>query len=118
MSFSCQCVRGRRQPKARLGSTGRAFHRERQTTGREALFQIDGFSLYRAGTGAPDLMGQPLQGLALLADARVLIVVPAGHRRDRALIVALDGVVEAERDDRARHLSTRERANARESTND
>ena len=34
------------------------------------------------------------------------------------MIVALDGVVEAERDDRARHLSTRERANARESTND
>jgi hypothetical protein len=103
MSFSCQCVRGRRQQKARLGSTGRAFHRERQTSGREALFRIDGFSLDRAVNGAPDLIGQPLQGLALLADARVLIVVPAGHRRDRALIVALDGVVEAERDDRARH---------------
>src|ERR1700722_19987860 len=51
-----------------------------------------------ASTGCQRI-GQPLQGLALLADARVLIVVPAGHRRDRALIVALDGVVEAERDD-------------------
>jgi hypothetical protein len=94
---------GSQTTKARLGSTGRAFHRERQTSGREALFQIDGFSLDRAVNGAPDLIGQPLQGLALLIDALVLIVMLAGHRRDRAMLVGLDGVVEAERDDRARH---------------
>jgi hypothetical protein len=52
MSFSCQCVQGRRQQKARLGSTGRAFHRERQTSGREALFQIDGFRLHRLADDA------------------------------------------------------------------
>jgi hypothetical protein len=37
---------------------GGAFHRERQTSGRETLFQIDGFSLDRAVNGAPDLIGQ------------------------------------------------------------
>src|SRR6202030_928951 len=55
--------------------------------------------LDRLGDDAPDLIRQPLQGLALLLDALVLIVMLAGDRGDVAVLVGLDGVVEAERDD-------------------
>jgi len=37
----------------------------------------------------------------------------AGYRRDRAVLVGLDGVVEAERDDRARHLQLAHQARRR-----
>ncbi|MCK1415319.1 MULTISPECIES: hypothetical protein [unclassified Bradyrhizobium] len=56
----------------------------------------------------PDLVGQVLQGLALLGDARVLLVMLAGTRRDLAMLVLMNGMVEPHRDDGARHLQAAE----------
>ena len=41
--------------------------------------------------------GQLLQRLALLTDARVQVVMPAGHRRHALIVILGDRMVEAER---------------------
>jgi hypothetical protein len=47
----------RRQQKARLGSTGPGFPSRTTTSGRQALFQIDGFRLHRLADDAPYFIG-------------------------------------------------------------
>jgi hypothetical protein len=58
MSFSCQCVREfADNKKPATESTGRGSLSRTTTSGREALFQIDGFRLHRLVDDAPYLIG-------------------------------------------------------------